>query len=95
MDRIVRVERLVELACSPRTVLERIRADTGGDRKGRDDNTEDEVKTRVALFEARTAPLADYYRKRGVPVSTVPVRKETTASLAWETLHGRDACGPA
>ncbi len=94
VDRIVTVEMLVELACSPATVLERIRADTGGDREGRDDDAEDEGKTRVTLFEARTAPLVDHYRERGVPVSTVTVRKETTAARAWEALHGPATAAP-
>jgi adenylate kinase len=38
----------------------------GGELRQRDDDREETVKARLDVFDAQTAPLADYYRQRGI-----------------------------
>lgn len=75
---LVRVERVVYLECPPETVWHRIRRDTGGDRRGRTDDSLAEVQNKLAIFRERTFTLLDYYRRNGIPVSTVPVTAAQT-----------------
>jgi adenylate kinase family enzyme len=71
---------VVLLSCTPEAALERIRTDAGGDREGRADSNLDHVRQRLFIYEARTAPLVDYYRARHVPIITVSVSATTTAA---------------
>ena len=34
--------------------------------EGRSDDSEDTIRTRMSVYRAQTAPLVDYYRKRGI-----------------------------
>ena len=36
--------------------------------EGRSDDSEETIRTRMSVYRAQTAPLADYYRKRGILV---------------------------
>jgi adenylate kinase len=38
----------------------------GGELRQRDDDREETIKARLDVFDAQTAPLADYYRQRGI-----------------------------
>lgn len=79
MDRVVDMLAVVSLECAPATVWERIRADSGGDRGGRVDDTREEVRRRIELFRERTAPLLSYYRGLRVPLLSLDVGIKTTA----------------
>ena len=85
MEQFVDMQLLVKLECPPEVVLDRIQMNTGGDRCGRTDDTWDEVRRRVDLFEDRTEPLLNHYRGLMVPIVNVDVRVETTA----ETCTGK------
>lgn len=86
LEPCVDVRCVVALACTPETVLHRIRADTGGDRQGRADDTPEAVATRLAMFETRTTPLLDHYRRMGVSVLRIDVGRETRAEDAAAIL---------
>ena len=92
VDGIVRVESVVSLHCSSHIVLERIRANSGGDRAGRVDDDLESVRNKLALFAARTAPLLDHYRAKGAGIETLEVTAATTPEDAWRVLdrRGRD-----
>jgi adenylate kinase family enzyme len=79
------VEAVVHLACAGPACRARVAADTGGDRAGRPDDAEEDVRRKLAIYRERTAPLLDHYRGRGTPVLEVPVEAETTAETmrAW------------
>lgn len=85
LEPIVRVEWVLRLVCEPRVVLERIRCDSGGDRRGRPDDDEELVRGKLESYRLRTEPLVGYYRERGavcrdvrvgVPTRAVDVRRD-------------------
>ena len=89
VDAVASVQRVVHLACTPETILQRIGGYTGGDRAGRMDDEPEAVGDRLAIFAARTAPLVDHYRLNGVEVETLQVGPATTAAELWADLNGR------
>ncbi|MBN1675311.1 MAG: nucleoside monophosphate kinase [Kiritimatiellae bacterium] len=77
--RLVRVERVVRLACDAETVRARIRTNAGGDRTQRTDDDPGRVAAKLATYERRTIPLIEYYVGLGVPVDTISIGPTTTA----------------
>jgi len=67
MDDLAAVIAVVELAAAAPVIHERIRHDTGGDRKGRNDDSLAEIGRKLALYEERTRPLVDHYRTKVRP----------------------------
>ena len=89
VDEIARVESVIALGCSSHTILERIRANTGGDRTGRVDDDLESVRNKLALFAGRTAPLVDHYRAKGARIETLEVTAAITPEDAWRLLDQR------
>jgi adenylate kinase family enzyme len=87
VDAIVRVEEVLHLSCPAEVVAERIRADTGGDRAGRDDDGPAATGRKLATFHERTAPLIEHYRRKGARIETVEVGTTTTADDLWTILN--------
>jgi len=87
MARLVRMRALVHLRCTERTVLARVRRDTGGDRRGRDDDLPARLRRKLAVYRERTEPLLDYYRERGVRVIPLDVGAATTAEAMRAELE--------
>jgi adenylate kinase family enzyme len=71
---------VIHLVCDAKTVAERLRNNTGGDRTAREDDTRELVEKKLQIFNERTAPLIEHYRQRGVPVVEVTVGAETQPS---------------
>ncbi len=92
VDARLRVRLVVDLACSADVVRERIGADAGGDRAGRDDDDDESIRRKIALFEERTAPLVERYRLKGVRAARVAVSAGTTAEEVAALL---ERLGPA
>jgi adenylate kinase family enzyme len=80
MEPLAAVELVANLACEPEMVLARIRANAGGDRAGRTDDTLDAIRQKLLTYTHRTTHLLTYYVKRGVRIVTVPVEAESTAA---------------
>ncbi len=87
VSRLLEVRAVVRLACSPETVLERIRTNAGGDRAGRADDGLASVRNKLAIYAERTAPLEEYYQARGVPIHTLEVTPAMTPQEAWQRLE--------
>jgi len=87
LEPLVAVEAVVELRCAPEVVVERIRADAGGDRAGRPDDRPDAVLARLATFARRTLPLIEHYRQRGARILSVQVGTRTTAEDVLRELE--------
>lgn len=87
MDRLVSVIAVVQLIAAPAVVSERIRRDTGGDRKGRGDDSLAEIRKKMDIYEARTRPLVDHYRNKGAAVITLGVGARTTAEMMRRRLE--------
>jgi adenylate kinase family enzyme len=79
VGRLVAIQRVMVLECSPETVQERIRLNSGGDRGGRADDSLEEIQKKLDLFQSRTLPLMNYFTTRNVPVETCRVEVHTTA----------------
>ncbi|MCD6364500.1 MAG: nucleoside monophosphate kinase [Planctomycetes bacterium] len=89
LESVVKVELVVQLCCPAETVMHRIRTNAGGDRVRRVDDDTDAVRTRLALYAARTEPLLDYYRQRGLEVEKLDITPRMTGYAAWLRLNGR------
>ena len=76
---VVRVTLVVYLACTPGTVLGRIRTNSGGDRSGRTDDSGGAVSRKLSQFKERTAPLLEFYASQGAGVERVEVTVSTRA----------------
>ena len=81
-ESLARVVSIVHLSCPAEIVHARIRKNTGGDRRGRVDDTFSAVEERLQRFRDRTMELLDFYRNRDVPVITVPVTADMSAEAA-------------
>jgi adenylate kinase family enzyme len=79
LNALVDVRTVVALVCTPEVVLRRIATNAGGDRAGRTDDEQTDVRRKLSIYVQRTAPLVDYYRHRGARVVEVTVSAETTA----------------
>jgi adenylate kinase family enzyme len=81
------VRAVVYLRCSAETVRDRVRLDTGGDRRNRTDDDSEAIRGKLAIFERHTKPLIDYYRRLGSHIVTLQVSSATTPEQMWETLQ--------
>jgi adenylate kinase family enzyme len=86
LESVIAVERVVYLQAAAAVIRDRLRMDPGGDRTGRVDDSIEAVERRLADFRERTLPLVDHYRRRGVPVTPLPVTAAMTAGEMYEAL---------
>lgn len=89
IDSILAIEAVIVLDCTAETVLERIRANVGGDRTGREDDDPGDVSRKLRIFHERTAPLVEHYRSRGRWIETIEVTARLTADQMWQVLERR------
>jgi adenylate kinase len=86
LEALVIVDLVVYLACADETVYRRILENSGGDRTGRRDDTQDAVARKLAIFGERTRPLLAYYESRRVPITTVGISRPTSPAEVVEKL---------
>ncbi|NPB10080.1 MAG: hypothetical protein GXO17_06960 [Thermodesulfobacteria bacterium] len=80
---------VVVLEASFEDILERLRRDVGGDRRGRTDDHEDLVRRKWRIYQERTQPLIDFYRARGAQVLKLPVGIHTKPEETYAHLEKR------
>ncbi len=73
------VELVVDLEASPEVVLDRIKHDPAGDRRGRVDDSVRAVLARLETYMRRTRPVLEYYRERGTMIIAIKVLPGLTA----------------
>ena len=78
---------VVALECTAEVVHARIATNSGGDRGERIDDSVAQVAAKLELYAARTHPLLDHYRSKGVQLRLVPVGVDTTPDDIVETLN--------
>jgi len=78
MDRLVDIKTIVCLDCLPGVLHERIVSNAGGDRAGRTDDSPSAVACKLKVFQNRTVPLVDHYRRRGAVIRRIKVEVATT-----------------
>ena len=89
IDGIVRIRWVVSLECTAETVFERIRRDTGGDRRGRTDDALETISNKLTLFRERTAPLIHHYRSKNAALFRIQVTRHSTAHDMHVRLESR------
>jgi adenylate kinase family enzyme len=88
----VRVLLAAHLDCALPVALERVRADTAGEREGRADVDEASVRRRMEAFEEQTLPMLEHYHRRGVEVRRLEVTAETRPTELRRRLNERPPC---
>jgi len=90
VEAILPIRGVIELACTPQVVMQRIALNTGGDRLTRTDDDEAAVHRKLEIYARRIAPLRAHYAKNlGVRIETIDVHTHTTAADMWEQLDAR------
>jgi len=89
LDRHLEFIAVIHLLCDARTVMERLRKNTGRDRATRDDDVPELVERKLRIFSERTTPLIAHYRGRGVRVIDVEVGVKTQPAEIVAKLSGR------
>ena len=80
---------VVQLTCSPRTVFERIVANTGGDRTTRIDDELPAIERKLEIFADRTLPLVQHYEQTGARMVTIDVTIDMSPLAMWQLLEQR------
>jgi adenylate kinase len=87
VDDIIRITHVLSLSCPPIVVHQRIRNNSGGDRSERIDDAPDAVIRKLEIFKARTQPLIDHYRARGIPVTELEITTDSAPAELWEKFE--------
>lgn len=77
---------VVCLECEEGVIVERIRANVGGDRTGRCDDQEEMIRRKFRQFITETKPLAHFYHQHGAKIIRLPVGPHSEARHLWDSL---------
>lgn len=94
IESIAKIHSLVILDCSVSSVFGRIEENTGGDRTGREDDERALIEKKLRIFEERTAPLIEHYKKAGCRIYRIVVNERTTTGSAYHKLSTLAAADP-
>lgn len=89
VDALLEVGTVLSLRCTSETAIERIRTNVAGDRAGRNDDSEEMVRAKIALFHDRTNPLLEHYRELDIPVRRIVVTATMTPDDVWRIFERR------
>jgi len=87
LEDILRVALVINLDCPEDIAVRRILANVDGERQGREDDRLEVIVRRYRLYQERTGPLVDYFRRAGVPVLTLKVDRETRPETLWKQIE--------
>ncbi len=83
VDRIASVKSLVLLECRPEDVHRRIVSNAGQDRDGRADDGVAMVRKKLEIFDRRTSPLVEHYKRTGSAIFRIGVTESSTAEKVY------------
>jgi adenylate kinase len=85
VNRLVDIRAVLELRCPASVVSARIRKNTGGDRIGRNDDTNADIENKLEVYVKRTKPLVEYYLRKGELYMFIDVTSDMNSKsmLAW------------
>jgi len=86
IDKIVNIEKVIHLHCTPETVYARISQNSGGDRTSRTDDTTKEIAKKLKIFETRTKPLLKHYTDLNIPITTIEITPHSTPESIWDNI---------
>ncbi|WP_457756134.1 nucleoside monophosphate kinase [Thermodesulfatator indicus] len=78
LARKISIRLVVRIEASFEEILERIHRNTGGDRKGRDDDYIELIYRKWQIYKDRTRPLIEFYQKNGAKILKFLVGRFTT-----------------
>jgi adenylate kinase len=79
MDGSINMLAVINLRCSPYVVKDRIKKNSGGDRRRRVDDTIMEVEKKLRIYNQENDPLIAFYQAKNTPVICIEVESETSA----------------
>jgi adenylate kinase len=77
LQKLLCVTHVLQLECDAATIYERLRLNSGGDRHGRKDDSQDLVARKLQTYRERTQPLVDHYRSQGARILSIPISVNT------------------
>ncbi len=89
VDAIVEIGTVLSLRCTSETAIQRIRGNVAGDRAGRNDDDEEMVRAKIAMFHERTNPLVEHYREVDIPIRRIVVTATMTPDEIWRIFERR------
>lgn len=85
MEDLIEVKFICLLEANLEVVCRRLESNVGGDREGRDDDTQSLIFQKYKTYLARTHPLLDYYRERA-KILKIPVGADTRPEETYRAL---------
>lgn len=85
--KIIDITSVISLDCTPEVIVERIRLNTGGDRSERKDDSLEEIKNKLEIFQKRTVPLIDYFKSQKASINTYTVGIHTTPDDLYHLIN--------
>ncbi|MDX9799785.1 MAG: nucleoside monophosphate kinase [Spirochaetia bacterium] len=77
LSKIVDVRLVIMLDGHPDIIKERIKLNSGGDRRGRTDDSEVEIERKLEIYKKQTKPLVEYYKKLDRTILEIEVEIDT------------------
>ena len=77
VDSIITIKLVIYLDCPLEVIKERVQLNIGGDRSDRTDDSIEEIKEKLEIFNERTIPLLQYYEKKNTPIKKVSISVNT------------------
>jgi len=89
LETLVEMEGIIYLKIDEKILLERLKRDPAGDRKGRVDDLEELVQKKLSWFKIENLPLLDYYSSRKIKLFEIEVGLEDTGETLYEKFLER------
>ena len=77
ISKIADIRSIIYLECPENIVYERIKINSGGDRSERTDDTAEEIRNKLRIFNDRTLELLEYFNKNKVKIIRINISKNT------------------
>jgi adenylate kinase family enzyme len=87
LEDLISLELVINLICPEKIAIKRILANLDGERLGREDDREEVIARRYRLYQERTEPLINYFRKGKIPVMDLMVGQKTTPEMLWRQIQ--------
>jgi adenylate kinase family enzyme len=89
MSAVVDVKHVVVLECAVGNVYGRIAGNSGGDRTDRNDDSIEMIRKKLEIFRSHTAPLIDYYERKGIHAIRVRVDAASSPLDVYSEVSAR------
>jgi len=84
LEALVEMQGIIYLKIDEKILMERLKRDPAGDRKGRVDDLEELVQKKLSWFKIENLSLLDYYSSRKIKLFEIEVDLEDTGETLYE-----------